>query len=272
MIWPCHNWPPASKKCQFQGAQKCSKKVLKTVDSYLPVCNIGRTHGKHITTEQEKMRTKALLSMAALAVGLTSSMAQVYSLNVVGYVNVPLQANKLHFLSLPLAPTDNNYAISNTIVLDASQMFANLYTWTGTAWSSTVPSWDGTAWDQPATVVPQGAGFFLASQAASTLTFVGQVTQGTIAYSVPAGLSTLANKVPVSANFPGTTVGAVFDNIYTWDLATQRWAGDVWSQSGSGWDNGVAGANPAGPLLNPGDAVFYQAGAALNFSQNFTVQ
>ena len=202
-------------------------------------------------------------------------MAQnVYSLNVVGYVNVPLQANKLHFLSLPLQPTDGNYAISNTIVLDASQTFASLYVWGGSAWSLTVPAWDGTEWDQPATVIPSGAGFFLASQAASTLTFVGQVPQGAIQYSVPTGISTLANQIPVSTNFPGTTVGNLFDSIYTWNQAGQAWDLAVWGYNGTAWDNGVAGANPNGPLLNPADAIFYANGGstALNFTQNFTVQ
>ncbi|MCX6922739.1 MAG: hypothetical protein NT154_05925, partial [Verrucomicrobia bacterium] len=60
------------------------------------------------------MRTKTLLGLAALAVGLSSSMAQVYSLNVVGYVNVPLQANKLSFLSVPLTPNGGNYNITNS--------------------------------------------------------------------------------------------------------------------------------------------------------------
>src|ERR1035441_715219 len=39
------------------------------------------------------MRTKALLGLAALAVGLSTSMAQnVYSLNVVGYINITVGA------------------------------------------------------------------------------------------------------------------------------------------------------------------------------------
>jgi hypothetical protein len=219
------------------------------------------------------MRTKALLGLAALAVGLSTSVAQnVYSLNVVGYVNVSLQANKLHFLSLPVAPVDGNFNITNTIVLDSSQTFANLYRWAGTSWDAAVPSWTGTAWDTPM-VIPNGTGFFISSQAASTLTFVGQVPQGAIQYSIPVGLSTLANQVPVSTNFPGAAVGGIFDNILTWDLAGQAWSTAVWSYNGTAWDNGLPGANANGPLLNPADAVFYQnANTAINFTQNFTVQ
>jgi hypothetical protein len=229
------------------------------------------------------MRTKALLGLAALAVGLSTSVAQnVYSLNVVGYVNVSLQANKLHFLSLPVVPVDGNFNITNTIVLDNSQDFANIYTWAGTGWSTTTPTWfgtdlGGTGW-APSMVISNGVGFFLASAANSTLTFVGQVPQGALAYNIPAGLSTLANQVPVSANFPGATVGNDFDNIYTWDLTGQGWSTVSWTYfgadlGGTGWSNGGgAGNNAAGPLLNPGDGVFYvNGGAALPFTQNFTV-
>ena len=218
------------------------------------------------------MRTKALLGLAALAVGLSTSVAQnVYSLNVVGYVNVSLHNGQLSFLSLPVAPVDGNFNITNTIVLDSSQAFASLFHWAGTAWDTAIPSWTGTAWDTPM-VISNGTGFFIASQADSTLTFVGQVPQGAIQYSIPVGLSTLANQVPVSTNFPGAAVGGIFDNMFTWDQVGQQWAAAVWSYNGTAWDNGVAGANANGPLLNPGDAVFYQANSAFNFTQNFTVQ
>jgi hypothetical protein len=218
------------------------------------------------------MRTKALLGLAALAVGLSTSVAQnVYSLNVVGYVNVSLQAGKLHFLSLPVAPVDGNFNITNTIVLDSSQTFASLYHWAGTTWDTVIPAWTGTAWDTPM-VISNGTGFFIASQAASTLTFVGQVPQGAIQYTIPAGLSTLANQVPVSTNFPGAAVGGIFDNMFTWDTAGQVWSPTIWSYNGTAWDAG-AGSNPNGPLLNPADAVFYvNANTAINFTQNFTVQ
>jgi hypothetical protein len=48
------------------------------------------------------MRTKTLLCMAALAAGVATSMAQnVYSLNIVGYCNVPCNSG-FHFYSNPL--------------------------------------------------------------------------------------------------------------------------------------------------------------------------
>jgi len=224
------------------------------------------------------MRTKVLLGLAALAVGITTSVAQnVYSLNVVGYVNVSLQANKLHFLSLPLANSSGDYTIGTNIKLDngdGSQDFASLYKWAGTQWDPVIPSWIGGAWDTPTMVVSNGTGFFIASVANSTLTFVGEVPQGAIQYNIPAGLSTLANKVPVSTNFPGQGIGNDFDSIFTWDQAGQQWSPVIWSIIGGDWDNGgQPGNNVNGPLLNPASAVFYVNGAgAVPFTRNFTVQ
>jgi hypothetical protein len=225
------------------------------------------------------MRTKALHGLAALEVGLSTSVAQnVYSLNVVGYVNVTLQANKSHFLSLPLADVNGNYNITNTVVLDNSQDFANLYAWAGTGWSSPA-TWygtdlGGTGWDTPM-VISNGVGFFLVAGAnTSTLTFVGQVAQGAIAYNIPAGVSTLANQIPVTTNFPGATVGNDFDNIYTWNQASQGWNSPATyygtDLGGNGWDSDATGN---GPVLSPAQGVFYiNGGAAIPFTQNFTVQ
>jgi len=221
------------------------------------------------------MRTKALLGLAALTVGLTGAVAQnVYSLNVVGYVNVPLQANKLSFLSVPLVPSGGNYNITNTIVLDNTQDTATIYAWTGTGWNPDAPAWiSGFGW-YPEMVISNGVGFFLASKANSTLTFVGDVPQGAIAYNIPAGVSTLANKVPVTANFPGATVGHDTDTIYTWLQASQQWNPKSPSFiDGYGWYSDDPAVTTAGPLLAPAEAGFYvNHGAAIPFTQNFTVQ
>jgi len=219
------------------------------------------------------MRTKVLLGLAALAVGLSTSVAQnVYSLNVVGYVNVSLQASKLSFLSLPLASANGDYTVGNTIKLDngdGSQDFSLLYHWNVGAqqWDGAI-TWFGGAWDNPSMVISNGAGFFIAANANSTLTFVGEVPQGVIPYSVPVGLSTMANKIPVTTNFPGADVGNDFDLVYTWNQAGQQWNGAN-TYFGGAWDS----ASADGPTLNPGDALFYaNGGTALAFTRNFTVQ
>src|SRR5215472_170391 len=61
------------------------------------------------------MRTKALLCAAAMAAGALTSMAQsnVYSLNVVGYVNYPFTAFNYTLINNPLDNTNNDL---NTII------------------------------------------------------------------------------------------------------------------------------------------------------------
>jgi hypothetical protein len=226
------------------------------------------------------MRTKALLGLAALAAMITTAAAQnVYSVNVVGYVNVTLEAGKLHFLSLPLAPTDGNYDIGNMIKPDSgdgSQDFTSLIWWnqSANAWDNSNPLWLGGAWDTTLSI-SNGVGFFLVPNANGVMTFVGEVPQGTIPYSTPAGLHTLANKVPVSANWPGADIGGDFDTIITWNQSNQAWDNAQWLYLSGAWDNGGNPGNDVnGPLLNPANAVFYvnEQGATFNFSRNFTVQ
>jgi hypothetical protein len=117
-------------------------------------------------------------------------------------------------------------------------------------------------------VVSNGVAYFLLASANSTLTFVGQVPQGALAYNIPVGVSTLANQVPVTGPFPGATVGNDFDEIFTWNQASQSWASPSTYFSGA-WDS----ADPNGPVLNPAQGAFYlNTGAAIPFTQNFTVQ
>jgi hypothetical protein len=71
----------------------------------------------------------------------------------------------------------------------------------------------------------------------------------------------------VSTNFPGSTVGNDFDNLYTWDQAGQQWGPAALFLGG--WDTPSA----EGPALNPAEAVFYvNGGAAIPFTRSFTVQ
>jgi hypothetical protein len=56
------------------------------------------------------MRTKTLLiAVAALAVGVASSMAQIYSQNIVGYVNTPILTG-YNLLVAPVSPNTTNNA------------------------------------------------------------------------------------------------------------------------------------------------------------------
>jgi hypothetical protein len=223
------------------------------------------------------MRTKALLGLAVLAASAATCLAQgnVYSLNIVGYVNVPVQGgNKLTLIANPLKPSNGDYGVKNTIVLPETADGAAIFAWAGTTWSSTVPIWfgvpGGSFWD-PNYTNALGSAFFIQSPEATTVTFVGEVNTGTaIPYTLNTGLNFVAPKTPVAQAFPGKDIGNDGDAIY-------QWTGSAWSSSvfiylgGVGWDEG-SGTNLDGPQVAVGGGVVYNntGTAALNWTRSFT--
>jgi len=228
------------------------------------------------------MRTKALLGLAVLAAGAVSCMAQgnVYSLNIVGYVNVPVKgAGALSLISNPLKPSNGNYNITNTIVLTDAQTDSLIYKWAGTTWSGDIPQWYGVAggWFPDATMA-LGESFFIQTSKTSpdtSITFVGEVQTGDsttpISYSLPAGLSVVAPKTPVVQDFPGSDVGHADDNIYTW--TGTAWNTTIWQYFADyGWfGDGHTGESTNGPTVAIGGGVVYlNKGAALSWTRTFT--
>jgi hypothetical protein len=128
------------------------------------------------------MRTKALLLAAAVfAVGAGTSMAQVYSANAVGYVNLTLQAG-FNLISNPLDNTNNGIdnllaaalpANSRVYRFDPTQ--AQPYT-VATRLNLNPPRFNTNIVFEP------GAGFFVFVNGANpvNVTFVGEVQQGNL--------------------------------------------------------------------------------------------
>jgi len=117
------------------------------------------------------MRTKiSFIAAAALAAGLASSMAQssnVYSANIVGYINVPMAAGAQTLLENPLNNGTNDLvSIDNGAIPNKSS--ANIWNGTGfTGTSKTSGTW-GTDFS-----LPPGTGFFVTPKTAATITFIG---------------------------------------------------------------------------------------------------
>jgi hypothetical protein len=145
------------------------------------------------------MRTKTLLLAAVLsAAGVASSSAQVYSVNAVGYVNKILVPG-FQLISNPL---DNKAANGNTL----SNLFIGLpegttiYPFTGTAFQTI--GYEFGEWSNPTFLLNPGQGvfMFIPGTANVTVTFVGEVKQGTganaLVNQIPKGLSIQASKVP----------------------------------------------------------------------------
>ena len=198
------------------------------------------------------MRIKALLCAAALAAGAVTSMAQsnVYSLNIVGYVNVPLVAG----FNLIANPLDNG---TNTL----DSLFPNagfgdtVYQWNGTTF---VSSLFAGAWSPSMTTVP-GGGIFYQAGAAFTNTFVGNVMMGSLTNHIPAGFSIVSSQVPQADNLDNLgLVGGFGDTAYFWNPATQSYTSSLY-----------AGAWSPATVVPVGSSFWIQAGAAFNWTRTF---
>jgi hypothetical protein len=154
------------------------------------------------------MRTKTLLlSATALVAGVVSSMAQsnVYSVNIVGYVNTPLPNGALTLVQNPL---DNGTNTLNS-VLGAVASGSSAYVWNGAGY--TPASKPKAAWS-PDLSIPTGLGFFVQrAGAVGTNTFVGQVLAGpgqSVTNQLAAGVLTLTgSKLPYADTLNGTNLG-----------------------------------------------------------------
>jgi hypothetical protein len=155
------------------------------------------------------MRTKTLLIAAALcAAGIVTSAAQVYSVNVVGYVNVTIPAG-FSMIANPLNNTDGN-TLNNLI--PQAEIGTTVYrfsTEAGFEPSTFIADWN------PNFDMSPGEGVFIQVGSETTLTFVGEVMQGTLENNLPAGLSIKGSMVPAEESlddigFPAEIGDTVF--------------------------------------------------------------
>jgi len=241
------------------------------------------------------MRTKAVLCAAALAAGAFSSMAQsnVYSLNIVGYVNVPMVAGAGFYANpLDLDGTNSASNILNLTPLGATGSPGldgiYVYTFNGAGFNSYYYESDfpGTGWNKdaggsaanainPPNLNP-GSGFIITTTlGAFTNTFVGNVKPGpgtTNTISIPAGSSLLASSLPVSGyvtnssfQMPIVPLGATgspgLDGFYIYVFTGAGYSTYYYESDfpGTGWNKdagGTAGNVIAPPQINIGQSFF----------------
>ncbi len=159
------------------------------------------------------MRTKTLLAAAAIiAAGVASSQAQsnVYSLNIVGYVNKVINPG-YNLIANPLSSGTNG--VDNVIVVPDASI---VVTFDGVAYDSRyidTGAWLKSSDDSPTTAptVPPGRGFFFFNpNPAFTNTFVGSVVPSpgaTNTLSLPPGYSLVGSVLPVAGAATAAPVG-----------------------------------------------------------------
>ena len=217
------------------------------------------------------MRTKALLCAVALAASIASSLAQVYSLNVVGYYNITvpngytLCANQLNTGSnqigqvLPTPPDD-------ALVLTFAGGAYNTDIASGGAWydyNSAAPS---------TTTLPPGKGWFYNNPgAATTLTLVGEVPQGpALPVGLPNGYGLVGTYTPQALELVAANQFPIVDDMLHLSFAAGAYTVSI--ASGGAWFD-YNSANPVTITPAVGQGYFINnPGASTTWTRSFTVQ
>jgi hypothetical protein len=215
------------------------------------------------------MRTKALLSLAALAVGAATAVAQsnVYSINVVGYYNVVLPANTSLLVGNQLNTTNNTLPG----VIPSTTPGAQFQKFNG-GFSAYTFDPDDNAWVPDATGVTlaPGEGGFIRAPSATTVTFVGEVRQGLLTNNLPVGTLVIRGSiVPQATNISG--LGLIPPYAEPGDQL-QTFHGGYNASTFDPDDNAWL---PTDQNIAVGEGFFYRkspTGTNPNWVRNFTVQ
>lgn len=203
------------------------------------------------------MRTKTLLLSAAVgAAGLLAADAQVYSVNSVGYVNLSVPTG-FSMIANPLNAADNKISA----LIPSFPLFGNLYKWTGTGFD--IATFTPGGWDKPNITLNPGEGAFVNVDTATTLTFIGEVLQGTLTVNMVGGFNLVASKVPQTGTASAlglTSALADFDNVYKWGGTGYT----IFTYAFNAWA-------PSEPQFGVGESFFVNAGAPRTWTRNFSV-
>jgi len=201
-------------------------------------------------------------------------MAQVYSLNVVGYVNVAYNdAGNFYLSSVPVNSTKNTLKELLPTCPDGTIV--------GT-WNAVAQDFDGTfpfystsdnTW-HPNSVLRSGQGFFVAPAASFTNTYVGEVKQGSVTNAILGGgnFDCIGSSVPLGGGF--TNVLDQYpaldgDVVGIWSEPAQDFAGTFpfYSTSDNKWHPDFPSVN-----FNVADGFFLaRSGGPLNYVRTFSV-
>lgn len=209
------------------------------------------------------MRTQLILTTAAIGVASSlGAIGQVYSVNAVGYINITVPAKSYVLAANQL----NSGANKVSEVLPTAPDGTVIFKYTQAAGFGANGVEFGT-WGDPNATVKPGEGFFLQNNGAApiTLTFVGEVPQGTLATALAKGLNLISSQVPQAGllvadlKFPAVDG----DVVYQWDTAGQKY------KAPNGVEFGSFGGGE--PTVAVGEGFFVNKFAASSWDRTFSV-
>jgi hypothetical protein len=222
-----------------------------------------------VNTNYKTMRTKALLSVAAIAASAITAVAQsnVYSLNIVGYATVTIPSG-YSLMANPLSAGVTNGANEIMPIIDGEVILT---------WNNATSKFVQTGFDSgfggwidannnpsvPPSLAPGQGFFFLNPVGPTNVTFVGQVVPnpGTTNHiTLPSGYSLIGSAIP--ATVPAITNAPVslpvLDGmaILSWNNATTKYVQTGFDSGFGGWID--ANSNPStAPGYTIGEGFFF---------------
>jgi hypothetical protein len=210
------------------------------------------------------MRTKTLLlSAVALAAGVLASQAQsnVYSANIVGYVNATNAANQYVMLATPLDNGTNDLTSLLPSVPNGAQVLIF------TAGVLQPSSKTKGIWSQNF-IIPPGTGFFLKSPNDGTNTFVGSVAGFSNNIPAAAGvLELVGSPIPFSGALTDQGTNTLNLNALPNGSTVYRFISGVLQPSTK--TKGVWSQNFT---INPGDGFYLKSSLDTNITQILNLQ
>jgi hypothetical protein len=193
--------------------------------------------------------------------------SNVFSLNVVGYVNTSVVgggANGLfQMIGNPLNTTNNTV----DSLLPNPPAGTVLYKFNGTSFDIT--TFLG-SWIPSGFTLNPGEGAIVNSPNPWTNTFVGEVMQGSLSNAYPAGFSIRASQVPQAGTLTALGLPATQftdgDVIYQFDTTAQSY--NIYTLLGGSWIGGPLSE----PTLAVGESIWLQPQSAGSWNRTFTVQ
>jgi hypothetical protein len=190
------------------------------------------------------------------------AIAQVYSVNAVGYINVNVPAKAYVLAANQLNVGGNTIREVLPAVQDGTVVFKYAQ---GTGFSAN--GFEFGEWGNPNASLKPGEGFFLQNNgtAPQTVTFVGEVPQGPLSTALAKGLNLISSQVPQAGKlvadlkFPA----ADGDVVYQWDTATQKY------KAPNGFEFGEWGGGD--PQIGVGEGFFVNKFAAASWDRTFSV-
>jgi hypothetical protein len=235
------------------------------------------------------MRTKSiLLGAAVLAAGVASSMAQnVYSVNVVGYINQAYTGDQVHNGGLGIYTL-----IANPLDASANggNAWSNIFQSANMPDGTTVVQWDPIhlrfvsdevafgGWNNGGTnVSAPGNAVFVLSTGNWTNTFTGTVMQGSLSnvFGNHGQNSFVGSQIPISgtADSLGLTAGLPDGTVVSpWSVANQTYANGSYTWAFGSWSDPHGGSTPPPVAVGQGFLINTPPGQPGYWATNFVVQ